>query len=322
MVAPTTSFDTQHGDMIHDAQMDYYGKRLATASSDRTVRIFEVDAEGNQKPRDVLKGHDGPVWQVSWAHPKFGAILASGGYDGRICVWKEGNGGDWSKIKEHSLGTSVNSVAWAPHELGPVLACASADGNLTILTFKDDGKWDTDTYAAHSIGCNAVSWSSAITPGALITASGSGSKTVGELRRLATAGCDNTIKIWDWSEESKSYSTTATLRAHKDWVRDVAFAPNIGLPRSYLASCSQDKTVLIWTQDEGIEGPWISKPLTSEGFPDVVWRVSWSLTGHILAVSTGDNRVTLWKENIKSGVWECVSEMDEKSSYASSSSSS
>ena len=26
----------------HDAQMDYYGKRLATCSSDRTVKIFEI----------------------------------------------------------------------------------------------------------------------------------------------------------------------------------------------------------------------------------------------------------------------------------------
>ena len=26
----------------HDAQMDYYGRRLATCSSDRTVKIFEI----------------------------------------------------------------------------------------------------------------------------------------------------------------------------------------------------------------------------------------------------------------------------------------
>ena len=43
-------------------------------------------------------------------------------------------------------------------------------------------------------------------------------------------------------------------------------------------------------------------------FPDVVWRVSWSLAGNILAVSCGDGKVTLWKENLK-GVWECVSDM-------------
>ncbi|TFY73087.1 hypothetical protein EWM64_g10925, partial [Hericium alpestre] len=45
-------------------------------------------------------------------------------------------------------------------------------------------------------------------------------------------------------------------------------------------------------------------PAAAGKFPDVVWRVSWSLAGNILAVSCGDGKVTLWKENLK-GVWEC-----------------
>jgi hypothetical protein len=38
-----TSFSTGHAGMIHDAQLDYYGQRLATASSDHTIRIFEIN---------------------------------------------------------------------------------------------------------------------------------------------------------------------------------------------------------------------------------------------------------------------------------------
>ena len=41
------------------------------------------------------------------------------------------------------------------------------------------------------------------------------------------------------SEESKSWKEEETLDGHSDWVRDVAWAPNVGLPKSYLASCSQ-----------------------------------------------------------------------------------
>lgn len=44
-------------------------------------------------------------------------------------------------------------------------------------------------------------------------------------------------------------------------------------------------------------------------FPDTVWRVSWSVSGNVLAVSCGDGKITLWKENLK-GTWECVSELD------------
>ena len=32
----------------HDAQLDYYGKRLATCSSDHTVKVFDVVGEGQQ----------------------------------------------------------------------------------------------------------------------------------------------------------------------------------------------------------------------------------------------------------------------------------
>lgn len=46
-------------------------------------------------------------------------------------------------------------------------------------------------------------------------------------------------------------------------------------------------------------------------FNDVVWRLSWSLTGSILAVSGGDNRVTLWKEGAD-GAWAMLSSLDEK----------
>jgi hypothetical protein len=29
----------------HDAQLDYYGRRLATCSSDKTIKIFEVEGD-------------------------------------------------------------------------------------------------------------------------------------------------------------------------------------------------------------------------------------------------------------------------------------
>lgn len=38
-------FESGHGDMVHDAEFDYYGKRLATCSSDRMIKIFDVVGE-------------------------------------------------------------------------------------------------------------------------------------------------------------------------------------------------------------------------------------------------------------------------------------
>jgi len=45
-------------------------------------------------------------------------------------------------------------------------------------------------------------------------------------------------------------------------------------------------------------------------FDNVVWRVSWSPSGNILAVSGGDNKVSLWKENLR-GQWEKVKDIEE-----------
>ncbi|KIK04445.1 hypothetical protein K443DRAFT_4603 [Laccaria amethystina LaAM-08-1] len=112
-VSDSVPIETAHEDMIHDAQLDYYGKRLATCSSDRSVKVFDVvDGDAQRSTAgQTLKGHTGPVWQVAWAHPKYGHILASSSYDGKVLIWKEQPGqgaapGGWIKIKEHTLHTA------------------------------------------------------------------------------------------------------------------------------------------------------------------------------------------------------------------------
>lgn len=45
-----------------------------------------------------LNGHEGPVWQVAWAHPKFGSLLASCSFDSRVVVWKEVQDNVWQQV--------------------------------------------------------------------------------------------------------------------------------------------------------------------------------------------------------------------------------
>ncbi len=45
MAQTIASFDAGHGDTVHDVQLDYYGRRLATASSDRCIKIFDIVGE-------------------------------------------------------------------------------------------------------------------------------------------------------------------------------------------------------------------------------------------------------------------------------------
>ena len=119
------------------------------------------------------------------------------------------------------------------------------------LNLLDDGTWGADIFNGHAIGCNAVSWAPAVIPGSLITAQpptlpGQPAPQTATVKRFASAGCDNVVKIWSFSEETQAWVEEEKLVGHTDWVRDVAWAPNIGLQRSYIATASQVRD-LEWT---------------------------------------------------------------------------
>jgi protein transport protein SEC13 len=79
------------------------------------------------------------VWQVAWAHPKFGVLLASCSYDGTVLIHRESPQNTWTRVHEYKcMDCSVNSVCWAPHEFGLVLACASSDGRVSVLEYRQD----------------------------------------------------------------------------------------------------------------------------------------------------------------------------------------
>jgi len=309
MASKSTVFETGHLEMIHDAQLDYYGKRLATASSDRTIKLFDIVNDQQTQVAD-LRGHDGPVWQVSWAHPKFGNLLASCSYDARVIVWKEVSQNQWTKVFEHMAEASVNSLSWAPHTFGLILAAACADGNVHVFTHTENNAWDKKTFPAHKGGVNSVSWGPDMKTGAIL-ANADNINSAKFARRFVTGGCDNRVKIWMFAGEEQKWVEQEVFangeNRHMDWVRDVSWAPSLGLPSNTIATCSEDKSVMIWTEDQS--GMWRKAHVLK--FSQKVWKVSWSIMGNILAVCQGDNKVSLWKESVD-GQWLNLSEINER----------
>jgi protein transport protein SEC13 len=102
-------------ELIHDVQLDYFGKQLATAGGDRRIKIYEVVNGEKSHQTAELVGHDGPVWRVAWAHPQFGNVLASCSYDRQVFVWREHSPQQWSLVHKF-LGHegSVNCISFGP----------------------------------------------------------------------------------------------------------------------------------------------------------------------------------------------------------------
>jgi len=201
--------------------------------------------------------------------------------------------------------SSVNSVAFAPHEYGLKVASASSDGRVSIISCKNDDDWSLEYIEDNALGVNSVSWAPS---GAYHDES---NPEAAEIPRLVTGGCDNRIRFWklqesgQWCEDIQS--PVSKDLSHSDWVRDVAWAPSLVPNVNIVASCSEDRTVLIWTQN-GQNEEW--KAILLHTFDSPVWRVSWSVTGHMLAVSSGDNDVSIWKAGVD-GAWSQMSTVED-----------
>jgi protein transport protein SEC13 len=216
------------------------------------VRVFDVNGNVYNQTA-VLTGHDGPVWEVAWAHPKYGVLLASCSYDGQVIIHRETSANVWQKVFVHKIAeASVNAISWAPAEYGLILACASSDGKVTFLEHTDNDVWRSDeTITVDSLGCNSVTWA----PYSAIFSLDDEGRSV---RRLATGSCNNHVTFWKKNTVTHAWEQEAVDgQPHTDWVRDVAWAPATGLPYNLLASCSEDCTVRIWTQ--GQDQRWTSK---------------------------------------------------------------
>ena len=130
-------------DIILDVAYDYYGRRVATCSSDNTIKIF--DEEGRKVA--AWKAHSGTIWRLSWAHPEFGVALASCSFDRKICIWEDTSDAEeagtsaegcakiatWSRAAEIAdARDSVVDIQFAPHHLGVKIASCSADGVVRV----------------------------------------------------------------------------------------------------------------------------------------------------------------------------------------------
>jgi WD40 repeat protein len=268
------------------------GKRLASASLDKTVILWDVDSH---KRLATLQGHKDQVNSVAFSPD--GKQLASASDDNTVILWDVDSHKQLATLKGHK--DRVDSVAFSPD--GKRLASASLD--KTVILWDVDTQKSLATLQGHKDEVNDVAFS----PDGKRLASASDDKTVilwdvdshkrlatlqghtekvfgvafsPDGKRLASASQDKTVILWDVD----NHRPLATLEEHKQAVIGVAFSPD----GKRLASSSVDTTVILWALDS-------RKPLaTLDGHRQEVAHVAFSADGKRLASASLDHTVILW----------------------------
>ncbi|KOS44516.1 hypothetical protein ACN38_g4574 [Penicillium nordicum] len=267
------------------------GRRLASASEDKTARIWDsttgqcisvlrghedklncitwiqhderLASASNDKTIRIwnpvtsqcistLRGHDDQIRTIAWS-PDF-MQLASGSFDKTVRVWDPNTGKCLIILEGHR--NNVSSVTWLP----PSRRLASVSENSVRI-------WDTVSCQCifdlhHRSTVWSISWSR-------------------DVSRLASASNDETVRVWDPSNGA----CLSILSGHNGSVRPTVWSPD----GNRLASA--DKTIKIW---DLITGTCVSGV---EKHADDIVSMAWSPDGRRLATRSGsvdDNTVRIW----------------------------
>lgn len=87
-----------------------------------------------------------------------------------------------------------------------------------------------------------------------------------------------------------------TLTGHRGRVWNVCWHPN----GTCLASCGEDKTIIIWGQQDS---KWVVKTILTEGHTRTIREIAWSPCGNYIASASFDSTTAVWDN--KSGQFEC-----------------
>ena len=268
------------------------GRRLATASYDRTARVWDSMTGEAVGPGDL---HEGRVWLGVFSPD--GRRVASASEDGTARVFDVATGKSLFPPLKHE--TQVIDVCFSPD--GSLLATASVDATARL--------WDANTGAAFGpvLRHAATVWT------ARFSADG---------RQLLTASSDRTAQLWDvktglraappirsdqgvlgaelshngrrvlistltdariFDAQTSEPLTPPMWHANRVWY--ARFSPD----GRWVATASEDNTARIWNAKTGFP---VTEPLTHRA---MVTSLAWLPDSRRLLTGSQDGTVRLWK---------------------------
>ena len=275
------------------------GKTIASASSDKTVKIWRHDG----KLLRTLKGHNDTVNTAIFSPDS--QIIASASADKTVKLWRVSDGTLLNTLKGHNV--NIFSLSWSTQD--NIIASGSIDGYIKIWEV-NDGQLLT-TIKAHEGSITSVSFSP-------------------DGQAIVSGGRDQTIKIWNVSDSK----LLRKINGHKDLINRVYFSPD----GEKLISSSRDKKIKLWDSNDGKliqqinqhsdsvwdasfspDGKLIASASrdqnvkisningaeleTFEGHTDLVTSVSFNPKSQTLASASVDGTIRIWKsQNYKTRI--------------------
>ncbi|MFO0871938.1 MAG: serine/threonine-protein kinase [Pirellulales bacterium] len=280
-----------HGHAVNAVAFSPDGKRLATASGDQSIKLWDLETGAELR---TLRGHAAPVTSVAFRAD--GEQLVSGGGDRNLMLWNVETGETLNTLFGHRDG--VTCVAFSSD--GKRIVSASNDRTVRI--------WDAATgdehatIKGHATGVRQVA----------LSADG----------LLATAGYDESVKLWNvettreaqflkfgglsgWSRigiafTSDCQSLTAAASAVRTWnlsspeektfeaVGEFRHRPVFSADRKRLSASSPSHAIRVWEAETGTE------ICVLRGHKDFIATIEFSPDGRWLASASQDREVKLW----------------------------
>ncbi|GJJ74482.1 hypothetical protein EMPS_06840 [Entomortierella parvispora] len=261
-------FLTGHTLRIKDLAFSRDGQRIATCSTDQSVRLWDQQTGALVT---IWNGHTHHVIHVVFLND---GEVASASWDGTVRFWQMG-----SDLSHQQLVSNGRSLASRGHTHKVNCVKYSPEGNSILSSSMDlrVRQWDANTGASKTIAdlvqgdqANIL----AVSPdsqqiavamaaptggwrlfdldlgGTVISANNDPSRTGNCIsyspcgRWIASGGSDGHGRLWDRHKLSTVEESEQLLAGHTSSISRVAFSPNVDI--QLLASASRDHTIRLW----------------------------------------------------------------------------